>query len=528
MTKHGYIVFTVLSAASTVTAQPQTETPRRPNILFILADDLGYGDLGCYGQKLIETPNIDSLALRGVRFTQHYAGSAVSAPSRACLLTGEHTGHVCIRGNDEMGSRGDVQSHQAMLDDPRLEGQYPMPASTVTLAHMAHEQGYATAMVGKWGLGYPGSDSTPCKMGFDYFFGYNCQRQAHNYYPMFLYENEERVYLDNAPLIDPHQQFPADADPMDEVSYKRYERREYAPELFYEKAAGFIRQHRSEPFFLMYTTTLPHLPLIAPERWVHHYTEKFGSETPFLAPDGRWLPTRYPHASYAAMISYLDEQVGKLVTLLRKLGIYENTLIIFTSDNGPAFYGGLDCPYFNSGGTFNCGVGWGKSSLHEGGIRVPLIINWPEKITEPRSSEHISACWDFPATFAQLWDAQTPHGDGIGFYNELIGGKQQQHPYLYWEYPAGQGSKAVRLGKWKGLLFNVRNGNKRIRLYNLETDPREQYDVASQHPEIVTRIHEIMQCEHTPSSNPRFEMDPALNGRTSKTSKMNHMETIKQ
>ena len=354
---------------------------RTPNIIFILADDLGYGELGCYGQKLIETKNIDALANRGIRFTNHYAGSAVSAPSRSVLLTGLHSGNTPIRGNDEMRQRGDVWSHQAMLDNPGLEGQAPMPPDTRTLAVMAKEAGYTTAMVGKWGLGYPGSGSTPNTMGFDFFYGYNCQRQAHSYFPMFLYRNEERVYLDNSPLLEPHQRFDTLLDKYDAGNYDQYSRKEYAGDLMFDEITAFVNQHAEQPFLLMWTTPIPHVALQAPQRWINYYVEKWGEEEPYLGEKG-YLPVRYPRATYAAMISYLDEQIGLLVEQLIVAGIYENTLLVITSDNGATFNGGSQSEFFNSNGMFNSQSGWGKASLHEGGIRVPLIISWPAKIQD--------------------------------------------------------------------------------------------------------------------------------------------------
>jgi len=263
-----------------------------PNVILILADDLGYGDLGCYGQKIIETKNIDQLANKGIRFTQHYAGSSVSAPSRSVLLTGLHTGNTPIRGNDEMGVRGDVWSHQLMLENPGFEGQYPMPANTYTLGRMAQEAGYTTAMIGKWGLGYPGSQSTPTKMGFDFFFGYNCQRQAHTYYPMFLYRNDERVYLDNAPLLEPHQLLPEDADMFEEATYKQYSRNQYSCDLMFDELTNFVNENSEKPFFLMWTTPLPHVALQAPKHWIDYYVDKLGDEVPYTGYN-RYLPARY-------------------------------------------------------------------------------------------------------------------------------------------------------------------------------------------------------------------------------------------
>ncbi len=502
MKKALYSGLCLLVAQSTM----QAFAAKKPNVILILADDLGYGELGCYGQKTIETKNIDALANRGIRFTQHYAGSAVSSPSRSVLLTGLHTGHTPIRGNDELSNRGEVWSHQAMLDNPALEGQYPMPGDTYTLGKMAQQAGYTTAMIGKWGLGYPGSASTPNKMGFDFFFGYNCQRQAHSYYPMFLYRNEKRVYLDNAPLLVPKQSLNKKADKYNPESYKPFSRKQYSGDLMFEELSAFVDKNDDKPFFLMWTTPIPHVALQAPQRWIEYYVKKLGDEEPYTGSAG-YLPSRYPRATYAAMISYLDEQIGHLVDQLKKAGIYENTVIIFTSDNGATFNGGTQSIFFNSNGIFNSEKGWGKTSLHEGGIRVPLIVSWPSKIKTYRESGHISCFYDYMSTLAKIMGGKSKQTDGISFYNELVGKKQQEHSFLYWEFPEGSGQKAIRMGKWKGLWQNIRKGNSHLALYNLETDPREQYDLAEQHPDIVSKMKTIMEKGHVVSENPKFNLN---------------------
>lgn len=346
---------------------------QRPNIIYILMDDLGYGDLQCYGQQKIETPNIDKLREDGMKFTQHYSGSPVSAASRCVLMTGMHSGHSQIRGNDEMPMRGAIGNYDSVYVHKELEGQYPLKAGTMTLGRMMQQAGYVTGCFGKWGLGYPGSEGVPGKQGFDRFFGYNCQRQSHTYYPPFLYENDQRVYLKNR-VTNPHTDFlEAGADPYNSASYDKYVQKEYANDLIFDKLINFVDQYKASPFFVMWTTPLPHVSLQAPERWVQYYVKKFGDEKPYTGEKG-YMPCRYPHATYAAMISYFDEQVGKLVDKLKKDGLYDNTLIVYTSDNGPTFNGGSDSPWFNSGGLFNSEYGWGKCFLHEGGIRVPAIF----------------------------------------------------------------------------------------------------------------------------------------------------------
>ncbi|MCE9107719.1 arylsulfatase [Bacteroides pyogenes] len=478
-----------------------------PNIIHILMDDLGYGDLQCYGQQKIETPHIDRLREDGMKFTQHYSGSPVSASSRCVLLTGLHSGHSQIRGNDEMAFRGAVGDYDSMYVHRNLEGQFPLKAETMTLGRMLQQAGYVTGCFGKWGLGYPGSEGTPGKQGFDHFFGYNCQRQAHTYYPAFLYENEERIYLRNR-VMNPHtEKLDAHADPYDAAGYAKYVQHEYANDLIFDRLIRFVDQHRSSPFFLMWTTPLPHVSLQAPERWVQHYVQKFGDEPPYLGEKG-YMPCRYPRATYAAMISYFDEQVGKLVEKLKAEGLYEKTLIVFTSDNGPTFNGGTDSPWFNSGGLFRSEYGWGKGSLHEGGIRVPAIFTWAGKIAANSESDHLSGFQDVMPTLADIAGIPSPRTDGISFLPTLLGrsDKQAQHPFLYWEFPEWGGEKAVRSGKWKALWKNIKKGNKRIMLFDLENDIKEEHDVADKYPGVVREMERLMRQSSTLPENKRFRM----------------------
>lgn len=495
----------VLCTVALTTQCSHEKKDELPNIIYILTDDLGYGDLQCYGQQNIETPNIDRLAQEGITFTQHYSGQAVSAPSRCVLLTGLHTGHAYIRGNDEIGSRGDVWSHKAMLENPQLEGQRPLLTGTTTIATQLQKAGYSTACIGKWGLGYPDSEGTPNKMGFDFFYGYNCQRQAHTYYPPFLYRNEKREYLDNT-LLSPHTPLSKDADPFDEKSYARFAQNDYAPDLMFKEITKYINDNKANPFFLMWTTTIPHVSLQAPQKWINHYREKFGDEEPYTGENG-YFPCQYPHATYAAMISYLDEQVGLLVNQLKELGLYENTLIIFTSDNGPTFKtGGADPEWFNSAKPFSNDYGWVKASLREGGIRVPMIATWKAKIKAGTTSNHISAFWDVMPTLCEIAKTETPQTDGISFLPTLLGKSQKTHEYLYWEFPEGKGSKALRLGDWKGFITNIKDGNKELELYNLKDDPYEQNNIAEKHPEIVEQILEKMDEAHEEPLVERFKM----------------------
>lgn len=480
-----------------------------PNIIYILADDLGYGEIGIYGQEIIETPQIDDLARSGIRFTQHYSGSPVCAPSRSVLLTGMHSGHTYIRGNDEWGSRGDVWNYSAMFDDPSLEGQRPLPDSILTIAEILKKAGYKTGMVGKWGLGAPGTEGVPNKQGFDFFYGYNCQRQAHTYYPTHLWRNEERELLNNR-IIPPHSSNLAPgADSLDPKSYKDFSLNDYAPELMHKEALRFIEDNRNSPFFLYYASPIPHVALQAPSRWVDYYREKLGPEKPYLAENNSgYFPNLTPRATYAGMISYLDEQVGDLVSKLKELNLYNNTLIMITSDNGPTHSaGGADTPFFNSARPFITKKGRTKGSLYEGGIRVPMIAVWPDRISPGTLTNHISSFYDVMPTLSDVIEDTDPlNSDGISFLPTLLGKPQvSQHEYLYWEFPGYNGQQAVRMGKWKGVRTDMFDGNLILELYNLEKDIRETTDVGPENPEILKQIKEIMREQHVSSLIPRFK-----------------------
>lgn len=505
-----YLVFFLFSASFNQELSSSKDDGDRPNIIYILADDLGYGEVGAYGQSKIETPNIDALAEAGMKFTQHYSGAPVCAPARAVLLTGKHLGHSYIRGNDEWSERGEVWSYRAMVNDSTLEGQRPMPPGTVMLPQLLKKAGYTTGMVGKWGLGAPHTESIPAKMGFDYFFGYNCQRQAHTFNPVHLYENEHRVYLGNDTLP-PSTGLDKGADPYSLKSYEKYNQEGYSPTISFEKLMGFVEKNKERPFFLYWATPIPHLPLQAPEKWVNYYVDTFGEEEPyyfFEDEKGSYFPNRYPHATYAAMVSYLDENIGKLVEYLKKEGLFENTLIIFSSDNGPSYLGGTDSPWFDSGGPFSSEYGRGKGFLYEGGVRVPMIASWPNQVKAGSTTDHISAFWDVLPTLCDLTGAPVPDGvDGISFLKTLTGeGQQKEHEYLYWEYPEYQGQVAVRMGKWKILWKEIKKGNKEIELYNLEEDLAEQNNLAEEHPEIGEKLFDIIKKEHTTPEVKRFRM----------------------
>lgn len=458
---------------------------KKPNIIFILADDLGYGELGCYGQEKIKTPNIDTLAAGGMKFSQHYSGSPVCAPSRCTLLTGKHTGHAYIRGNDEMRERGDV------WHDPELEGQRPLPADTLTAAGLLKKAGYKTGAVGKWGLGGPGSSGAPNKQGFDFWYGYLCQRVAHNYYPTHLWRNDKKDMLEGNRYFFPHQKLPEDKDPYDKASYTPYSGSRYSMDLMAKEALNFIRDNHKNPFFLYLPFPVPHVALQVPEDSLAEYEGSF-PETPYKGEKG-YTPHLKPKAAYAAMITRMDREIGKILELLKELGIEDNTLIVFSSDNGPTYAGGVDAAFFNSAGALR-GL---KGSLYEGGVRVPMIARWPGKIAAGSVSDHISAFWDFLPTFSEIAGIEAPEDiDGISLLPTLLGRntKQKKHEYLYWEHLKKM--QAVRLGDWKAVRLTPGSD---IELYNLAQDLGEKNNVAAQNPDILSRIEEIMKTGRTPS-----------------------------
>ncbi len=511
----------ILAAASTAAILPaqaaqkvtlENARTERPNVIFILLDDAGYGDFGCYGQQRIETPNIDALAEHGVRFTNMYAGAPVSAPSRCTLLTGMHSGHAQIRSNDEMLDRGNVWSIRAMCEDPELEGQAPLAPGTPTLGTMMHEAGYRTAMIGKWGLGNVSSGSTPLDMGFDYFYGYLCQRMAQCYYPPFFYNNREREYTNNPPL-ELGEKLDAGADPYDRASYAKFKGKVYSPDAVYEKIEKFVEQNRRDPFFLMWTTTIPHSALTAPDEWVDYYVRKFGDEKPVYTGKG-YFPVRYPRATYAAMISYLDYQIGELVKLLKKQGLYDNTVIMITSDNGPSHNSYTSTSWFDCAAPFRSDRGYTKRSLHEGGIRMPFIVSWGKRL-HPAVCDYIGYFPDVMPTLAAIAgipQSKWPKCDGESFLPSIMGREEEQnnHSYLYWEFPkfkGGNGWLCVRMGRWKGLVEDVADGCTKMQLYDIEDDKREERDVAAEHPDIVADMWQAIYASHTPASNPLFQLN---------------------
>ena len=456
---------------------------QKPNIIYIYADDLGYAELGCYGQKKIKTPNIDRIAKEGILFTDYYTSTPVCAPSRCQLLTGKHAGHSYIRGNYELGG----------FADSTERGQMPLPAGTVTVGTLLQKEGYTTGAIGKWGLGMGYSSGSPNKQGFDYFYGYYDQKQAHNYYPTHLWENEKWDTLNN-PVINVHKRL--DPKTATKADFDYYKGNDYAIDKMGEKALAFVRDNKDRPFFLYLPFTVPHVSLQAPDAAVAEYLGRF-PETPYYGGQS-YASTPYPLSTYAAMITHMDRKVGDVMALLKELGIDDNTLVIFTSDNGTTFNGGVDAEFFNSVGPYR-GL---KMDVYEGGIRMPMVARWPGRITPGSVTDHLGAHYDVLATLLDVARAKPVPSDGISFLPALLGQKDQQkkHEYLYWEYAEKGGQLAIRLGKWKGVKVDMKkNKNAKWELYDLQKDESETTDLAAQHPELVARFDKIVKKEHQPS-----------------------------
>lgn len=447
---------------------PAAKEQKQPNIVFILADDLGYGDLGCYGQTNFSTPNIDRLAVDGIKFTNHYTGCTVSAPSRSSLMTGLHTGHTPIRGNKGW--------------EP--EGQWPLPAASLTIPEMLKTKGYVTGAFGKWGLGYIDTEGDPNAQGIDEFYGYNCQSLAHNYYPDHLWHNHEKI------LIHENDSGKTGA---------------YSADLIHKAAIRFLEQNREKPFFMFYPTTIPHAELFAKAEYTNKFRGKFDPEKQFKGVDdgpsfrlGPYGSQPESHAAFAAMVTQLDDYVGEILEKLSELGLEENTIIMFASDNGPHLEGGADPDYFNSNGELK---GY-KRDMYDGGIRTPFLVKWPGKVEPGTITDHVSAFWDLMPTLAEITGAESyENSDGISFLPTLLGKKgQKQHEYLYWEFHEQGGKIAVRMGNWKAVMLNIdKDPRGETELYDIVKDPGEENNVASLNPEVVKRAEEIMKEAHTPS-----------------------------
>ena len=467
------------ACANTQGTARQGATKKQPNVLFVMADDLGYGELGSFGQQKIRTPRLDQLAAQGMRLTRHYCGSPVCAPSRCVLMTGKHPGKAAVRNNKEH----------------KPEGQWALPTSEPMMSEMMKDAGYTTGAFGKWGLGPPRTDSDPIARGYDRFFGYNCQRHAHSYYTDYLWSDRERVRLANDPAISGHGKLKAGEDPNDPASYARFRGEDYAPDHILDAAKDFLRQSKDRPFFLYYPSVIPHLALHIPEAELAQYEGEF-PETPYPGGKG-YTPHFKPRAAYAAMITRLDRSVGELLDLLDELGLAEETIVVFTSDNGATHspVGGTDVDFFDSCG----GLRGRKGSMYEGGIRVPGIVRWPGRVAAGSSSDRVTGFEDWMPTLAELCGGEVPTGcNGVSFAATLTGDDQAARDFLYREFAGYRGWQAVWQGDYKLVRSNMHKQPK-TELFDLGTDPTEQRDLAAAMPERVAAMMEVATREHTPS-----------------------------
>ncbi|NND98482.1 MAG: arylsulfatase [Pirellulaceae bacterium] len=453
-------------------AQPSREAGEsarisKPSVIYIMADDLGIGDVGAYGGKIIQTPNIDRLARQGLKFTQHYSGSTVCAPSRSVLMTGQHTGHTRVRGN----------SPGWLLQQD------------VTVAEIMQQAGYVTGAIGKWGLGSADNSGAPWKQGFQHYFGYLSQTNAHHYYPEFLWRDGQKVVFPDNPIGRTH----------------------YSHDLFTNEALAFIRRYHTKPFFLYLPYTIPHVDLDVPDDSKTPYVGKLGSETPYGQPGGQhYRHEPRPRATFAGMVSRMDRDIGTIIELLEELKIDDQTLVVFCSDNGATSAGGADPEYFDGNGPYR-GI---KRDLYEGGIITPMIARWPGTIAANSQTDHLSGFQDLLPTLAELVNLPAPDDiDGISYLPTLLGNpsEQKQHDYLYWEFVEQGGKRALRKGDWKLVQLKV-SSNKppRPELYDLHTDPAETTDRADEHPDVAERLIRIMDSAHTPSARyPLFRHEGA-------------------
>ena len=481
----------IVSAALLGLALLQGPTPaadRLPNIVLIMADDLGYSELGCYGQEKILTPRLDELASQGMRFTHNYAGNAVCAPSRCVLLTGKHPGHAWVRNNSEV----------------KPEGQRPIPANEVTIAEILKQAGYVTGAFGKWGLGNPGSEGDPNNQGFDRFFGYNCQRHAHSYYPSYLWSDDRRIELNNNPPVPGHASLAGDADPKDPRSYDVFKGTDYAPDHINQQALEFLQQNRDRPFFLYYPTVIPHVALHVPDEELKPYLAQKWNDPPFTRSGGYgYTPHFTPRAAYASMITRMDRYIGRILDQLEELGLEENTIVVFTSDNGTTHLKQeVDYDFFQSVTPLR-GL---KGSLYEGGIRVPLIVRWPGKVKAGSSNDYVTGLEDWLPTLLDMIgmiDKVPADVDGISIANTLSSHRQAPRSFLYREFSGYGGQQAVWMGKWKGIRTNMSRKNNpnplKIELFDLSEDISESKDVAADNPKVVAQIRRLMADQHTPS-----------------------------
>jgi len=443
-------------AVETEVEQAARYAGKKPNIIFIMADDLGYAHLGCYGQKIIKTPHIDNIAAEGMKFTQVYSGCTVCAPCRSVLMTGLHMGHTSVRENS---------------------GGVPLLAEDVTVAEVLKNAGYATGGYGKWGIGDAGTDGMATKQGFDEFFGYYHQVHAHYYYPEYLWHNDEKVVLEGN---------------------ENDGRKQYSHDLIMERAMSFIRSNKDQPFFCYIPITIPHTELLVPEKSMRKYAGRFDEPTPWVDKRRHYADQAQPRAAFAAMVTHLDDGVGEIMALLKELKIDDNTIVFFTSDNGGQGSGGPDAKFFEA----NKPLRGYKGHMYEGGIRVPMVVRWPGKIKDGTINDHISYFPDIMPTLAEMAGAKVPaKTDGISIVptllgEDVIGRNQKEHKFLYWEL-GGEGnlSQAVRMGRWKAVRPK---GGAALELYDLETDIGETKNLAEERSDIMAEIEAYLKTARTP------------------------------
>lgn len=479
----------------------------RPNIVFILADDLGYGEVGFNGQKIIRTPHVDRLAREGMVLTRHYSGNAVCAPSRTVLMTGYNPGHAPTRDNRDIGDRE----------------QNPLPAGIATLPATLKRAGYATAAFGKWGMGGFDSTGSPLKQGFDRFLGVTSQWVAHSHYPPFIQDDGKKVPLDNGPEGTPgHGVFPADADPQDPKAYAPFIGKDFLSERTITGAEAFIAAQKDKPFFLYYASPLPHVALQVPAEELNQYAGVITEAAPYAPQKGGYSPNRTPRTTYAAMISRLDKEVGRILAALEKAGVADNTIIVFSGDNGATHdVGGVDTKYFNSVG----GLKGLKGSLHEGGVREPTVVRWPAGVKPGTRSHRISGFEDWFATFAELAGTKLQR-DAAWSSESLVpalkGTDTPRAAPLYREFPGYGSQQAIWDGRWKAIRTDMakaaRAGEKIVtQLYDLDADPNETSDLSAKFPEIVKELEAKMTAARVP--NPDFPLpgvDPLPAGKGKK------------
>ena len=456
----------------------------KPNVIFILADDLGYRETGSFGQQLIKTPNLDRLADEGMKLTQHYCGNAVCAPSRCVLMTGKHPGHAYIRSNKATPP----------------EGQEPIPDSEVTLGELMQSQGYVTGGFGKWGLGGPDSCGHPNQQGFDRFFGYLCQSHAHSYYPSYLRSDDCVVELDNAPSVHGHANFAKGDDRSDPRSYDQFKGTDYAPDRINAQVLEFIKANKDKPFFCYYPTVIPHVALHVPDDDLKPYHDLGWKDPPFTKQKGfGYTPHFTPRAAYAAMITRMDRYIGNVLELLDELNLTDNTLIVFSSDNGTTHLGQeVDFKFFKSVGELR-GL---KGSLYEGGVRVPTIVRWPGKVKAATESDFVSGFEDWIPTILESVGAKgnaPADTDGISLLPTLLGKEQSERPFLYREFAGYGGQQTIRVGKWKAVRQKLQKGKVKTELYNIVTDIGEKNDVAREQPDVLAKLEKMMAQQHVPS-----------------------------